>query len=49
MLNAMNQLNTIPITAIQECFQKWQKRWGKCVHHQGDYFKENLSFGPPNH
>ena len=36
MQNTSNQLNTIPKTSFQECFQKWQKRWGKCVHHQGD-------------
>ena len=43
MQNATNQLNTIPITVFQECFQKWQKRWGKCVYHQGDYFEGDLT------
>ena len=33
MQNATNQLNTISKTEFQDCFQKRQKRWGKCVHH----------------
>ena len=37
--NATKQLNPIPKTEFQECFQKWHKCWGKCVHHQGDYFE----------
>jgi hypothetical protein len=46
--NATKQLNIIPIIAFQECFQKWQKRRGKCVHVHGDYFEADLNFRPPN-
>jgi len=28
----------IPQEAFQKCFQQWQDRWKKCVHHQEDYF-----------
>ena len=42
--NVTKQLNTIPIIAFQECFQKWQNH----CHHQGDYFEGDLSVRPPN-
>jgi len=39
MRNATDLLNIIPQEAFQKCFQQWQDRWKKCVHHQGDYFE----------
>ena len=24
---------------FMKCFEKWQKRWDKCVNHQGEYFE----------
>ena len=37
--NTTAQLYMIPQEAFQKCFQKWQDRWKKCVHYQGDYFE----------
>lgn len=37
--NTTAELNSIPKDAFQKCFEQWQKRWEKCVHHQGDYFE----------
>ena len=39
MRNATDLLNMVPQEAFQKCFQQWQDRWKKCVHHQGDYFE----------
>jgi hypothetical protein len=27
------------IKDFQDAFQKWQKRWDRCVRSQGDYFE----------
>jgi hypothetical protein len=39
MPNATAQLDMIPQEAFQKCLQRWQDRWKKCVHYQGDYFE----------
>ena len=33
------ELRSIPEEEFKTCFQKWQKRWEKCVHTQGEYFE----------
>ncbi|XP_050715020.1 uncharacterized protein LOC126997850 [Eriocheir sinensis] len=39
----MTELRRIPEESFQECMQAWQRRIGKCVRLQGDYFQgENL-------
>jgi hypothetical protein len=37
--NATAGLFAIRKTEFQKCFEQWQERWEKCVHHQGDYFE----------
>jgi len=32
-------LNTLTPADFNECFQKWQNRWDRCIHAQGDYFE----------
>jgi hypothetical protein len=32
-------LNTLTKKHFQDAFQKWQKRWDRCVRSQGDYFE----------
>jgi hypothetical protein len=32
-------LNTLTRKNFQDAFQKWQKRWERCVLSQGDYFQ----------
>jgi hypothetical protein len=32
-------LNTLTKKDFQDAFQKWQKRWDRCVRSQGDYFE----------
>ncbi|PNF38762.1 hypothetical protein B7P43_G14057, partial [Cryptotermes secundus] len=32
-------LNTITKKDFQDAFQKWQKRWDRCMRSQGDYFE----------
>jgi hypothetical protein len=32
-------LNTLTKKAFQDAFQKWQKRWDRCVCSQADYFE----------
>ena len=32
-------LNTIRPADFNECFQKWQNRWDRCIQAQGDYFE----------
>jgi len=36
---SQNELKTIPILAIQQCFSNWKLRWHKCVISKGDYFE----------
>ena len=33
------ELWSIAEKEFDRCFQKWQKRWEKCVHHQEEYFE----------
>ena len=33
------KLRCIPEEEFKRCFQKWQRRWEKCVHLQGKYFE----------
>ncbi|KAF0708055.1 protein GVQW3-like, partial [Aphis craccivora] len=37
--NTEIDLKDIPISAYQECFQKWKRRWQRCIDSQGDYFE----------
>lgn len=37
--NTEIDLKDIPISAYQECFQKWKRRWQRCIASQGDYFE----------
>jgi heme-degrading monooxygenase HmoA len=32
-------LNTLTEYDSQDAFKKWQKRWERCTHKEGDYFK----------
>jgi hypothetical protein len=32
-------LNTLTEYDNQDAFKKWQKRWERCIHAEGDYFK----------
>ena len=32
---------SIPDEELKRCFQKWQRRWEKCVHLQEEYFEED--------
>jgi hypothetical protein len=32
-------LNTLIKRDFQDAFQKWQKRWDRCMRSQGDYFE----------
>jgi len=32
-------LNTLTPADFNECFQKWQNRWDRCIQAQGDYFE----------
>jgi len=32
-------LNTLTLADFNECFQKWQNCWDRCIQAQGDYFK----------
>jgi hypothetical protein len=35
------ELYTIPKRAYQDCFQKWQGRWERCINAGGEYFEGN--------
>ena len=39
MKKSTEELQGIAEVEFKRCFQKWQKRWEKCVHHQGEYFE----------
>jgi hypothetical protein len=30
-------LNTLTKHDFQDAFKKWQKRWERCIHEEGDY------------
>jgi hypothetical protein len=32
-------LNTFTEHDFQNAFKKWQKRWERCIHAEGDYFE----------
>jgi hypothetical protein len=32
-------LNTLTEHNFQDAFKKWCKRWERCIHVEGDYFK----------
>jgi len=32
-------LNTLTPEDFNECFQKWQNRWDRCIQAQGDYLE----------
>uniref|UniRef100_A0A1B6IQK1 Tc1-like transposase DDE domain-containing protein n=1 Tax=Homalodisca liturata TaxID=320908 RepID=A0A1B6IQK1_9HEMI len=34
-------LMAMPKSDFQDCFQKWKRRWNRCVASQGAYFEEN--------
>jgi hypothetical protein len=34
-------LNSLTKNHFQSAFQKWQKRWDKCVRFQSDYFEDD--------
>ena len=37
--NATIELRAITSSAFQEAFQKWKKRWDRCIANRGDYFE----------
>ena len=37
--NATIELRAITSSAFQEAFQKWKKRWERCIASRGDYFE----------
>jgi hypothetical protein len=32
-------LNTLTEHGFHDAFKKWQKRWGRCIYAEGDYFE----------
>jgi hypothetical protein len=39
IINAMNDLETIPQTSFEQCFHKWKRWWEKCIAVKGDCFE----------
>ena len=39
--NATIELRVITSSAFQEAFQKWKKRWERCIASRGDYFERD--------
>jgi hypothetical protein len=37
--NSQTRLRAIPKKAYQDCFQKWQRRWERCINAGGEYFE----------
>jgi hypothetical protein len=37
--NSQMELHMDPKKAFQECFQKWQRRWERCINAGGEYFE----------
>jgi hypothetical protein len=37
--NAIRELRAITESAFQEAFQRWKKRWERCIASRGDYFE----------
>ena len=40
MEKTTGELRSIPEEEFKSCFQKWQRRWEKCVHLKGNILKE---------
>ncbi|GAB1860480.1 Histone-lysine n-methyltransferase setmar-like protein [Camponotus japonicus] len=36
---SLKELEDIPKSAFQKCFEDWKKRWHKCIISEGDYFE----------
>ena len=41
MEKATAELKSIPEEKFKKCLQKWQRRWEKCLHLQGEYFEKD--------
>ena len=41
MNKSTEELGSILEEEFKRCFKKWQKRWEKCAHRQGEYFEGN--------
>jgi hypothetical protein len=39
MENSQTELREIPKKAYQDCFQKWQRPWERCINAGGKYFE----------
>jgi hypothetical protein len=37
--NSQTELRAIPKKAYQDCFQKWPRRWERCINAGGEYFE----------
>jgi hypothetical protein len=37
--NAIRELRAITESAFREVFQKWKKRWERCIASRGGYFE----------
>jgi hypothetical protein len=37
--NSQTELRAIPKKAYQDCFQKWQRHWERCINAGGEYFE----------
>jgi hypothetical protein len=37
--NSQTELRAIPKKAYQDCFQKWQRRWERCIKAGGENFE----------
>jgi hypothetical protein len=45
--NSQMELRAVPEKAYQDCFQKWQRRWERCISAGEEYFegdKQGLDF-----
>jgi hypothetical protein len=38
-MNTTRELNMLSREDFQQCFQKWQEHWDKCILSAGDYFE----------
>jgi len=34
-------IDTLTFENFQGCMKSWETRWDRCIHAQGDYFKED--------
>lgn len=45
IINATDELKVIPQLTFKQCFQKWIRRWERCIAKQGDCFKgDNIQY-----